>query len=303
VVCVARLMVYLKTRIYNKLGIEGWWIETVRGFQVPVRGGPDFVGLSNTRFFDTASYRWLQTNVGHLDGWVIDVGAFIGEFALTVADLYGNNVRYLGFEPSVNAAAYTKKLLESNRLEHGCVFPFALWRERRLLTLFRDAEYASGAMLTGELAADARFRKDQVVLALAGDSILPDLMIDAVALLKVDVEGAELEVLEGLRRTLTRDRPTVIFEALPTGHHLYPAVIPITNAEERQQRRRRLQALEALLRELGLIIAHIERDGTSTPVPHLVDAVDAIRDIDLVNFVALPECSRGGTDSSGQTQS
>ena len=141
----------------------------------------------------------------------------------------------------------------------------------------------------GEFAPQARFRKDQVVLALAGDSILADLAIDSVAVLKVDVEGAELEVLEGLRRTLTRDRPIVIFEALPTGYHLYPAVIPIANADERQQRRKRLQALDAFLRDSGLIVAHIEADGTSTPVPRLVDAADAIRDIDLVNFVALTQ--------------
>jgi len=243
--CYSTDMPSLKTRLYNKLGIEGWWIEAARGFQIPVRGAPDFVGLSNTRFFETASYRWLRTNVRRLDGWVIDVGAFIGEFALTVADLYGNNVRYLGFEPSVNAAAYTKKLLELNRLEHGCVFPFALWRERRLLTSFRDAEYASGATLMGEFAPETRFRKDQAVLALTGDSILADLTIDAVAVLKIDVEGAELEVLEGLRRTLTRDRPIVVFEALPTSYHLYPAIIPIANAEECQQRRKRLEALDA----------------------------------------------------------
>jgi len=36
-----------------------------------------------------------------------------------------------------------------------------------------------------------------------------------------------------------------------------------------------------------MVVAHIERDGTSTPVSRLVDAADSVLNIDLVNFVAF----------------
>ena len=36
--------------------------------------------------------------------------------------------------------------------------------------------------------------------------------VDSIAMLKIDVEGAEYSVIEGARETIIRDRPTLIFE-------------------------------------------------------------------------------------------
>lgn len=44
------------------------------------------------------------------------------------------------------------------------------------------------------------------------DSLLSELGIEAVNLIKIDTEGFEVEVLRGLAKTLERDSPTVFFE-------------------------------------------------------------------------------------------
>lgn len=44
------------------------------------------------------------------------------------------------------------------------------------------------------------------------DSVLKELGVNGIDCVKVDVEGAELEVLKGMRRTLRRFRPIVVAE-------------------------------------------------------------------------------------------
>jgi hypothetical protein len=48
-----------------------------------------------------------------------------------------------------------------------------------------------------------------------GDSVREELAPDRIAILKVDVEGAEADVLEGLERTIARHRPYILIEILP----------------------------------------------------------------------------------------
>jgi hypothetical protein len=51
---------------------------------------------------------------------------------------------------------------------------------------------------------------------LPGDAALAALRVGPVGVIKIDVEGAELEVVRGLEGTLRADRPHVICEVLPS---------------------------------------------------------------------------------------
>lgn len=50
---------------------------------------------------------------------------------------------------------------------------------------------------------------------MTGDFALEQLGTDRVAIIKIDVEGAELEVLQGFYNTIKTEQPFVIFECLP----------------------------------------------------------------------------------------
>jgi hypothetical protein len=73
-----------------------------------------------------------------------------------------------------------------------------------------------------------------------------------VSVVKIDVEGAELDVLRGMRGTLARTRPAVICEILP----VYEA-----GSERGQFRLGRQLAIEKMMRELGYDILRIHPDG------------------------------------------
>lgn len=135
-------------------------------------------------------------------GIVIDVGANIGNHSLYFAQVLGRKV--MAFEPNDQAFSILKENIAVNDLER-LVQPFkmALGNER--------GEGRSVLPENGNLGM-ARFEMGQ-----GGDipcDRLDDLLQDGtdVALLKIDVEGAEVEVLAGAERLLTEQAPVLCVE-------------------------------------------------------------------------------------------
>ena len=72
-------------------------------------------------------FRALAAVVPRIDGNVLDVGAYIGEFLLIFLALRSDpRYRYLAFEPSVNAANYLQSLIAANQIDGAEVLPIAL---------------------------------------------------------------------------------------------------------------------------------------------------------------------------------
>jgi FkbM family methyltransferase len=127
-------------------------------------------------------------------------------------------VRYVGFEPNVKAAAYVDEIIHANELKNAMVVPVGLAAERRLASLFlASAQSTDPAASINEKFRDASFYGARKVIPLFdGDSALDALGIkDRNFIMKIDVEGAELDVIRGMQRTLREQRPCVVMEILP----------------------------------------------------------------------------------------
>lgn len=140
----------------------------------------------------------------------LDIGANLGLYTLVMARA---GARVHAFE----AFPYNHHLLErnvaENRLEHrvvthlvGCA---AEGGAGRVCVDETSANLGSGFVVDG----DARVPDGHVVREIPLARV--DDLVDAserVALVKIDVEGAELDVLRGMERILVRDRPVVVLE-------------------------------------------------------------------------------------------
>jgi FkbM family methyltransferase len=128
-------------------------------------------------------------------GVAVDAGAFIGRHTLAYARAVGPAGRVVAVEP----LAANFRLLETNVRLNGygqvrCV-RCALGRDRRDVWLAYERETSTASVMR-----DLPHR--QRVAQRSLDDLLAELGIARIDVLKIDVEGAELDVLEGSVRTL-----------------------------------------------------------------------------------------------------
>jgi FkbM family methyltransferase len=140
----------------------------------------------------------------------LDIGANLGLYTLVMARA-GARVR--AFE----AFPYNHHLLErnvaENRLDHRVVTHLVGCSDGggvgRVCVDETSANLGSGFVLIGDGEAPAGHVVREIPLARVDDLVPAS---ERVGLVKIDVEGAELDVLRGMDRILGRDRPVVVME-------------------------------------------------------------------------------------------
>ncbi|MGE0814292.1 MAG: FkbM family methyltransferase [Vicinamibacterales bacterium] len=144
----------------------------------------------------------------------VDVGAHIGFFALQLADAVGERGRVHAFEPLERNA----DLLERSIAESGFAGRLQLHRAavsdqtgEALLRFARETLNTGGAFLAAAHDAAEGLATARVPTVRLDDAGLRR----PVRFLKMDVEGAEPQVVRGARRLLAEDRPFVLSEVHP----------------------------------------------------------------------------------------
>jgi FkbM family methyltransferase len=142
----------------------------------------------------------------------IDIGANLGLLAVPLADTISGHLYC--FELSAANAKLLYANLRRNRLENVDVFPIALGAKLGSFALARNA-------FTSLNSVD-QVAPDDTLLA-PGTEITPVLPLDAmfgpagveIDLIKIDVDGADYDVLSGARETIARWRPLLYTEYCP----------------------------------------------------------------------------------------
>lgn len=149
-------------------------------------------------------------------GVFCDCGVNIGQTLLAVkaADL---TRRYIGFEPNAECVAYVEKLVAINQLSDVMIVPVGLSNEGGL----RKLQLYHGTTCDPSASVVEDFRPAQAVDAIKLVPVMRFADVEQVVSLpdlgfvKIDVEGAEAEVIASMRAALARFQPWLIVEILP----------------------------------------------------------------------------------------
>lgn len=143
---------------------------------------------------------------------VLDLGAHIGLFSVQLARSVGPSGRVISFEPAPRTAAVLRETIRCNGLASVVsVRQAAMAGRRGEIELFETGDDCSNA--SGLVRTD-RTRDSVRVAATTLDDLVDDEQL-TVAVVKMDIEGAELEALEGAPVLLSHQRPAMAIEVHP----------------------------------------------------------------------------------------
>lgn len=139
-----------------------------------------------------------------------DVGANVGFFTVIGARLVSACGSVYAFEPVPENAAYVSLNAGLNGFSNVTIVEKAVCSSSGTRELWL-AEYSGGSALTSaQRPPDARRRISVETVSI--DDLIFLHGWPRATVIKIDVEGAELEVIHGMRKVLTDVRPVIIFE-------------------------------------------------------------------------------------------
>jgi FkbM family methyltransferase len=143
----------------------------------------------------------------------VDVGANDGYYTLFAAKRVGAQGRVLAVEPSTRERVNLKRNIARNGLDNITVLPMALGATSGTAEL-QLAQYShSGHNTLGRFANDGvQVESVEQVKMCTLDSVAHDMALDRLDLLKIDVEGAEANVIAGAREILAGTQPLIMLE-------------------------------------------------------------------------------------------
>jgi FkbM family methyltransferase len=186
----------------------------------PTADGDDRV-RDRTGAWDRENSRVLSLLTAHLErGDVfVDVGANEGIFTIPIADHVGIGGRVLAFEPGPDTARRLRsRATAANLLDRVSIYEVALAAGDGQRLLRADGEHPADStkrslFIDGPIVAEVPVRAFDGMVA--ATEIKLDRGLHAV---KIDVEGAELQVLEGMERAIRLHQPRVIVVEVIEGH-------------------------------------------------------------------------------------
>lgn len=163
------------------------------------------IGISKNHQYDLDTRKILKLNL-RSNSNCIDIGCHEGEI-LDYFIKYAPQGSHYGFEPIPRLY----KGLCTKYANMATIYPYAL-SESKGTTTFHYV--ASNPAYSGIKRRDYDRPNERVELIEVEQCPLDDLIIDIpkIDLIKIDVEGAEYQVLAGSQKLLSRDKPIIIFE-------------------------------------------------------------------------------------------
>ena len=131
---------------------------------------------------------------------VLDIGANVGLYTVFLAKVVGSGGLLIAFEPSSQSYAHLLENLKLNNLTNVLCFRKALGERSG------QAWLSSGGVIGGSSLVHAHEGDGpgEVVDVMEGDRLVADENLPVPRAVKIDVEGYEHAVIQGLRRTLAQ---------------------------------------------------------------------------------------------------
>jgi FkbM family methyltransferase len=205
-----------KFNLLDKVNVNATIRLNNKTFLIPVHGK---VGYSNLFMTEPWMIGLLSKLLPIKSGVFVDVGVNIGQTLLKLKSVNAD-VPYVGFEPNPNCVNYSLKLITLNQMENIQLLPFGVSEKSEVgvLNFFHTGSTDSSASIIADFRPDQKIVRKEFVPLYCQSDYEKVVDLSRVGFLKIDVEGAELLVLQSFREVLNNSMPIILMEILPIYH-------------------------------------------------------------------------------------
>ena len=241
-------------------------------FIIPLLGRQGFDNLDLSEPWMTQTLLSLR---GLFNGHFVDVGVNIGQTLLKALAVF-DKPQYIGFEPNPSCVNYLQELVRVNALNNTVILPIAVGAETEMLKLnfFSADQNDSSASVIENFRPNNR--TDHYIYVPVFDFHLLTRFLPSrpFSILKIEVEGAELEVLMGLKEWIQEWKPLILLEILPV------------YSTENQSRLDRQNNIEGLLLAWNYKIGRIKKEE---PVSlQIIDTIGIHSSMENCDYLLYP---------------
>lgn len=244
-------------------------------YKIPILGG---LGMSNFLLEELWMIDLLGIIVKSNKGKFVDVGANIGQTLLKLKSV-NKEIEYLGFEPNPNCIYYTNKLIHINSFKKTTILPVGIYKETKLelLNHYSDSMVDPSASIISDFRENTVFRSEFVPLFSIND-LKEDINFNDMLVLKVDVEGAEMEIIESLFEVIKSNNPFILME-----------VLPVYNENKNPDRLKRQCKIEDILKNLNYTIFRILKNKKEFLGLEKLDSFGVHSDLNQCEYLFIPK--------------
>ncbi|MEJ8819336.1 FkbM family methyltransferase [Lacibacter sp. H407] len=159
----------------------------------------------------------MQTLLG-VDSVVVDIGANIGYFSLMAAKKATAGHIY-SFEPATKNLEKLKRNISLNRITNIYPIQAAINNVSGKTTFYISTDENSG--MSGLRITENFSGQSETVKCITLDEAVLEYNLPKIDLIKIDVEGSEINVLQGMTKTRTDQKPIVLIEVSAVTLSLY----------------------------------------------------------------------------------
>ena len=182
-------------------------IDTQYGFYMKVNPLQDY-GVESSLYY-TGTYEkgtlHIMKQILKEGDTFVDVGANIGLMSLYASRIVKQSGKVYAFEPHPGTREILMENIKINQVYNIYVSPFAVGSQKGKSKLYDSPDHNRGSASITEFDASAHGYDVNIV------TLSEQLDNQDIRLIKIDVEGYELEALKGADQILIRDNPPALF--------------------------------------------------------------------------------------------
>jgi FkbM family methyltransferase len=202
----AKVMSLLRTRAANRSSEERLVRTKINGKSYGISSDDDYLDHVEGEF-EPEMVSLFKTLLQPTDT-VLDVGANIGCTSLLFGDLAR---KVYSFEPSPTTYRWLVENVQRAKLNNVETINLGLGKEAGTFELTFAPNNRSGGFVSNLTSASEGHQVEKITIE-KGDDFIRERQIAKVDFIKIDVEGFEQSVIEGLAATIARDQPIVALE-------------------------------------------------------------------------------------------